>query len=123
MRAKREYFRKQQEARERAQREYASKEEEAAAAMQLAAKNFLIFSGITFFLFGLFSNDNKYSASSHHGGNGWLQFTSDSHLSTYSGLSKLAMRHNGLSQPVVDTRLAERVSQTLKNEKPPDGES
>jgi len=40
--------------------------------MQLAAKNFLIFSGITFLLFGLFSKDNKYSGQAYHGGNAML---------------------------------------------------
>jgi len=81
--------------------------------MQLAAKNFLVFSGITFFLFGLFSKDNKYSTQTHHRGSAMLQFTADSHITTYSSLSTLAMRQNGLSQPVIDTRLAERVSQSL----------
>ncbi len=84
--------------------------------MQLAAKNFMIFSGITFLLFGIFSKDNKYQDAYSYKGSAMFSLCGDSHITSSTGLSSLAMKTNGLSAPVVDTKLAERVSLSLKEE-------
>ncbi len=87
--------------------------------MKRAFKSFVGFSCFTFLLFGLTSNDNKYSNPQANKGSAMFSLCGDSFIyqSSTSQLSTLAIKNNGLAVPQLDTKLAERVSKTLEQER------
>jgi hypothetical protein len=66
--------------------------------MNRAAKSFLGFSAVTFFLFGFTSNDNKYTGNASRG-SAMMSLCGNTHIYTANSLSTLAMKSNGIGMP------------------------
>lgn len=88
--------------------------------MKRAFTSFIGFSCFTFLLFGLTSRDNKYVHTPQaNKGSAMFSLCGDSFLfqTSNSQLSTLAIKNNGLATPQLDTKLAERVSKAIEQEK------